>query len=246
LPYTGAVLLILGAHEMGHYLACRFYRVPASLPYFIPGLPVGFGTFGAVIRIRGIIPHPRALFDIGIAGPLAGFAVTVPVLAIGVLRMEVMTPQEVADAGLALGDSLVTGALRELLRPETAGQSLLAGPVYFAGWLGVLVTALNLFPAGQLDGGHVVYALSRRLHRWTSRGTIAATLAVAAWSLVAHGSPAWIAWTVVLMIVRDRHPPVALPAPGIGHGRLAIAVVGLLVFVLCFTPVPLIPVGGDS
>jgi membrane-associated protease RseP (regulator of RpoE activity) len=243
LPYAAAVLLILGGHEMGHYVACRLYRVPASLPYFIPGPPlIGFGTFGAVIRIRGLVPHRRALFDIGLAGPLAGFVLTVPVLAAGVLRASLAdTPGE--PGSLVLGRTLLARLLILLLRPEAADASLVVGPLYVAGWLGTLVTALNLFPVGQLDGGHVLYALSTRAHGLVSRGVAAAMVGLAAWAWLAEASPVWFAWTVVLLLLRDRHPPVlhALRPPG--PGRTALALVGLIVFALCFSPVPL-RVGG--
>jgi membrane-associated protease RseP (regulator of RpoE activity) len=228
---------------MGHYLACRRYGVPCTLPYFIP-VPLAFGTFGALIRIRGAIPDRRALFDIGIAGPLAGFVPTVAVLAYGVATAEAVPVSEpVAEGSLLFGDSLLLLVLLDALAPAGSG-GLHVSSVFVAGWLGMLATALNLFPVGQLDGGHVVYAFSRRVHRLVSRLTVVAMLllvgASALRSLVLDRPlPSLLLWTVVLLLLGSRHPPVLDERRSLGRGRVLVAVLGLLVFVLCFMPDPL-------
>jgi membrane-associated protease RseP (regulator of RpoE activity) len=243
LPYALCVLLILGSHEMGHYLACRRYRVPCTLPFFIP-VPLAFGTFGALIRIRGAIPDRRVLFDIGIAGPLAGFVPTVAVLAYGLTRARVLPGAEPDGGGaLLFGDSLLTGLLIDWL-VEGEGERIVVPSVFVAGWLGMLATALNLFPVGQLDGGHVTYALSRRFHRVVSRLTITAMLLLVGWSVIGALAregplPSLLLWTVVLVLMGSRHPPVRDESVPLGPGRWVLAFVGLLVFALCFMANPL-------
>lgn len=243
LPYALCVLLILGSHEMGHYLACRRYGVPCTLPYFLP-VPLAFGTFGAVIRIRGALPDRRALFDIGIAGPLAGFVPTVVVLAHGIAHARAVPASEVAPEGtLFFGDSLLTLVLIRIFAPEGA-ESLAVPSVFVAGWLGMLATALNLFPVGQLDGGHVVYALSRRAHRLVSRLTVTGMVlfvGVSALRALAlkQALPSLLLWTVVLLLLGSRHPPVLDERRPLGGARWLVALFGLLVFILCFLPYPL-------
>lgn len=240
-PYALSVVAFFAAHEMGHYLACRYYRVSCTLPFFLPAPPL-FGTFGAVIRIRQPIPHRRALFDIGIAGPLAGFVVAVPLLAIGVLRsqavpLDLLGPQE---GSLSLGASLLSRWMEGWLRPELAGADLLADPVYFAAWLGFLATAMNLIPAGQFDGGHILYALSPRWHRPVSllAGLSLLTL-VAGYALFAHQASAWTIWSVVVLAFGRRHPPLPVDGQPLGPARILLAVLIGVILVLCFIPHPL-------
>ena len=231
--YGAMALAILGAHELGHYFACRFYKVPATLPIFLPGVPP-FGTFGAVIRIRAPIPHRRALFDIAVAGPIAGFVVALPV----------------AISGLALGDKLPSGEIPQAMlgRPllfhlidrVVFGETLYQLPnvAYGAAWLGAMVTSLNLFPVGQLDGGHVIYAFSRRWHRWASWFTI---LALALWigrSLWMRELPPYLLWLGMLLFLRDRHPRLLDEGASPGPFRIAIALAVLLIFGLCLIPTP--------
>jgi membrane-associated protease RseP (regulator of RpoE activity) len=242
-----ALLSILMAHEMGHYLACRYYGVDATLPFFIPSpwvpvaagfslwMPISFvGTFGAVIRIRGRIPHRRALFDIGIAGPLAGFLVAVPVLIFGALEAQIV-PTAGTDAGFGLGEPLLFGWIATWLRGALPdGQTMLLGPVGLAAWFGLFVTALNLIPIGQLDGGHVTYSLFRdranRLSRFVWWSAI----------LLIYFSPSWIFWAMLIRLLGRSHPPTEDDAAPLGAARVAVAVVGLLVFALCFTPNPVV------
>jgi len=172
-PYAFWVLVILGSHEMGHYLACRYHRIPATLPFFIPG-PPPIGSFGAVIRIRGAIPNRKALFDVAAAGPIAGFVVALPVLTWGLLTAQPFVATPGADAGFQahIGPPVALVLLQSLLPQGAIESNALLG----AGWVGMLVTSLNLFPVGQLDGGHAAYALGRGVHRLASRLTLVALL----------------------------------------------------------------------
>ncbi len=238
------LLSILFAHEMGHYLACRYYGVDATLPFFIPApwipagavwMPLSFiGTFGALIRIRSPFPHRRALFDIGIAGPLAGFVVALPVLVMGLLEARVVSNVP-TGSGLELGEPLLFQAAAHLLRGDVGpGMTLTLGPLGLAAWFGLFVTALNLMPAGQLDGGHVSYALFRGWSVLVSRATFLGALV-----LVFH-SPMWLLWTILLLVVGRPHPPTLADHQPIGRARQVVALVGLAVFVLCFSPNPIL------
>jgi membrane-associated protease RseP (regulator of RpoE activity) len=239
LIFSVPVLAILGCHELGHYLACRYYDVDATLPWFLPApLPLT-GTLGAFIRLREPIPHARALFDIAVAGPLAGFVVAVPLLVAGIAGSRVV-PLPADGGGLVLGDPLLFQLVERIVWgviPD--GQALYVHPMGLAAWFGLLATALNLFPFGQLDGGHITYALVGRHARWLSMATIAATLALAA------GSLSWAAWTVMLLVMTAMqgvgHPPTGDDTQPLGRTRLALAVAAALVFVLSFTPRPIEP-----
>lgn len=229
-----ALLAILLAHEMGHYVACRIYRVDATLPYFIPAPFIGLvGTLGAFIRIRGRIPHRKALFDIGVAGPLAGFVVCLPVLVLGTLEAKVLPIDP--SAGLYLGEPLLFQWTVRLLRgpiPEQLTLSL--GPLGLAAWFGLFVTALNLLPIGQLDGGHVTYALLRRRAALISR--------VGSWVclLLIYFGPNWLVWSILLRILGRRHPRTDDDEAPVGDLRVAIGVLSLLVFAVCFVPNPIV------
>lgn len=235
LPYSIPLLAILGAHEMGHYLACRRYGIRATLPFFLPGIPP-VGTFGALIRIRAPIPNRRALFDVAAAGPIAGFAVALPVLVAGILTAE---PSAVPlhEAGtLVLGPPILSSLLSSWIWDDA---DLLVGPLYGAAWVGMLVTSMNLFPVGQLDGGHAAYAISRKLHRVLSWGTLGALLAFVVASAVYDSSLSGYAlWLLILAFLRDRHPRLLDESVPLGGWRLAIAVGLALLFVLSFIPVP--------
>ena len=232
LPYAAWLIGILGCHEMGHYIACRYYRIAATPPLFLPGPVFPFGTLGAFIRIRAPFPNRVALFDVGVAGPLAGFAVTVPALLYGLSRSVVVPATGVA--GWELGDSLLLTILADWVAPATPeGTTLLLHPVAYAGWVGLFATALNLLPVGQLDGGHLAYALSRRAHRVTSFATVVA--------LVILGSVylPWIFWGLVLLLVMGRrHPALLDESAPLPVSRRVLAFVCLLILVLCFIPIP--------
>jgi membrane-associated protease RseP (regulator of RpoE activity) len=229
------LLSILAAHEMGHYVAARLHRVDATLPFFVP-FPVPWisfvGTLGAVIRIRSPFPHRRALFDIGVAGPLAGFVVAIPVLWLGLLEAIVQPP---SGEGISLGTPLLFGWLAEWIRgPIPEGYSITLGPLGRAAWFGLLVTALNLMPIGQLDGGHVTYSLFReRAHR-ISR--------VASWVCVAliYFGLSWILWAALVRLLGRRHPATLDDQVPVGRARVAVGVLSLAVFVLCFVPEPIV------
>jgi membrane-associated protease RseP (regulator of RpoE activity) len=241
LPYATYVVLILGAHEMGHYLACRRYAIPATLPFFIPGLPP-LGSFGAVIRIKGIIPNRKALFDVAAAGPIAGFSIALPLLIAGVVRAEPFVPSpEVEGVATGLGPPLVLFLVQPLIEQNAAMH---VNSMFGAGWVGMLVTSLNLFPVGQLDGGHAAYAISRRLHRFTAIFAIAGLLALIMIQIVAFWQfPAYLAWFVILLWMRDRHPRLSDERSGIGVGRILLALVLALLFLLSFIPVPFVITG---
>jgi membrane-associated protease RseP (regulator of RpoE activity) len=242
LQYAFWVLVILGAHEMGHYLACRRYGIPATLPFFIPGIPP-LGSFGAVIRIRGAIPHRKALFDIAAAGPLAGFAVALPVLAAGYLTVKPLAPAAEDMLGqLAFGHPLVL-ELFGMIVPRTGTVEI--NPLFLAGWVGMLVTSLNLFPVGQLDGGHAVYAISRRLHRALAYGVLLALLALVLYqALLLRQAPAYLLWFALLLYMRNRHPRLVDERTALGRGRTLVALLLALIFLLSFIPVPLTFVDG--
>jgi membrane-associated protease RseP (regulator of RpoE activity) len=241
LTYASFLLLILGAHEMGHYFACRYYRVPATLPFFIPFFigkwPTVVGTLGAVIRIRGPIPSRRALFDIAAAGPIAGFAVAFPLLVVGIARAK-ESFEPIPPHGFFLGIPLCSTLIGQWLR---GGANLEIKSLYGAAWVGMLVTSMNLFPVGQLDGGHAVFAVSPRFHRFFSWATIIGLAALIAQQLFVDWSPsAYTLWLVILIILRGRHPRLLDESEPLGSGRKAVAIVLTLIFVLTFMPVPVI------
>ena len=236
---VAGLLSILMAHEMGHYLMCRRYRVDATLPYFIPFPFFPFtlvGTLGAFIRMRGPIPHRRALFDIGIAGPLAGFAVCLPVLVLGIREAHVSSnvPEVAGTFSITLGEPLLFHWAAVWLRALREDQTLSIGPLGMAAWFGLLVTALNMMPIGQLDGGHVLYSLLRQRAHVVSR--------IASWVCVAliYFGPSWILWAILVRIVGRPHPPTWDDAAPLGRARVAIGIFGFVVFAVCFTPTPIV------
>jgi membrane-associated protease RseP (regulator of RpoE activity) len=228
--YSLTLLLILGAHEMGHYVACRIYRVDATLPFFLPGLNP-FGTFGAVIRIRAPIPDRRALFDIGVAGPIAGFVAAIPVLFYGLAHSTLMT-EPPREGGMGLASCLLLEILYPVFFDVPPGGSIQLHPTMAAAWLGLFATALNLLPVGQLDGGHMVYALSRRLHGWVSRLGVVSLIVL---GLLFQGHHL-VLFGLIFAIVGPGHPRTLDERHGLGAGRLLIALSALLIFVLCFIP----------
>jgi membrane-associated protease RseP (regulator of RpoE activity) len=234
-PFAITVMTILLSHEMGHYVLARAHRVDASLPYFIPAPPTFLiGTFGAFIRIRSLPPHRRALFDIGAAGPWAGFLVAVPAVIFGLQESEVR-PLDPTQGGLMLGDSLLFSILTRLVLGVDAQEvTIQLGPVALAGWFGLLVTCLNLLPVGQLDGGHVAYAVFGHRHRWISRGVIV-TLVI----LGIGGWPGWFVWAALLLILGLQHPRPWDPATPLDRRRLVAAALTLVIFALTFMPEPI-------
>lgn len=236
--YSLPILSILGAHEFGHYLYCRKHNVDATLPYFLPAPPPFLtGTFGAVIRIREAFPSKHALFDIGVAGPIAGFVVLVPFLMLGVAMSEVR-PAASADAYLKLGDPLlIQGIIRLQLGAIPEGSNVFLHPMAFAAWFGMLATALNLMPFGQLDGGHILYSLLGRRASYVSLATLLAAVGLT------FQSRSWISVTVMMVIMAVllglRHPRVIDEHTPLDVPRKIVAACALVIFVLCFTPAPL-------
>jgi membrane-associated protease RseP (regulator of RpoE activity) len=249
---SGGIRLVLGlmsillAHEMGHYLACRFYGVNSTLPFFIPApwapigpgfawMPLSFiGTFGAVIRIKSPFPSRKVLFDIGIAGPLAGFVVACAVMVLAVHEATIVTIGEGTDRDL-FGAPLIFQLIVQALHKEVPpGMVLVMGPLGLAAWFGFLVTALNLMPVGQLDGGHVTYAILRR------RAVLVSRFAQAMGLVLLWFSPLWMVWMLVMLVIGKRHPPTLADHRPVGRGRVVIGLIGLMVFALCFTPKPLL------
>jgi len=235
--YSGTVLAILGCHELGHYFACRYYGIDVSLPYFLPA-PVMTGTLGAFIRIREPIRSKRVLFDIGVAGPIAGVLVALPALWLGVSLSRVVALPPAIE-GYSLGEPLLFQAANWAIwgtAPE--GYSLNLHPMAFAAWFGLLATALNLFPIGQLDGGHISYAVLGS--RWSTRLTVASVAAAIALTFV---SWSWIVWSallvVMLLMFGPRHPRTEDEHMPLGRGRLAVAGFAVVMLVLCFTPAPM-------
>jgi membrane-associated protease RseP (regulator of RpoE activity) len=231
------LLAILVAHEMGHYVAARRYGVDATLPFFIPFPVPGVslvGTLGAFIRIKSPIPQRRALFDIGVAGPLAGFLVCLPVLWLGI-REAAVQPLAADSGGLFLGEPLLfrfmTWLIHGTLPPD---HTLVMGPLGLAAWFGLLVTALNLMPIGQLDGGHVTYSFFRERAHLISR--------IASWVCVGliYFGLSWVLWAVLMRVLPRRHPPTLDDETPIGAARIAVGVLSLVVFVLCFVPNPIV------
>jgi membrane-associated protease RseP (regulator of RpoE activity) len=234
LPFAFTLMGILLAHELGHYFACRYYGMTASYPYFIP-FPSLFGTMGAFIRIRSAITNRKALFDVGLSGPVLGFLFTVPALAFAIAHSKIV-PGVAAASGsqIAFGEPMLMRMLMALLRPGVLAQNLLLHPVGRAAWIGLFVTSLNLLPASQLDGGHILYALAHRIHKRT-------TLIVAAvLGLLAFQWLGWIVWAVLLLAIGYRHPPLIDRYDTLDRKRFVWAAVGLAIFVLSFMPVPII------
>ncbi len=273
---TGAVLfslsllLILGTHEMGHYYYGKKYGEDITLPYFIPAPPILsiIGTFGAFIRIKSQIKSKKALFDIGIAGPIAGVIVAIPVIIIGLSLSQVVEVEQLNNnPGLLIitGDTLIFKALTLLALPNLpGGYEYLLHPMAFAGWVGLLVTALNLIPCGQLDGGHILYCLfSKKLHGYISKimivmlivlgvGTNEILLSVDKYFsllqifpilnyILFEGWLGWLIWAFLLTMLGTNHPPTVIDDLGvIDIKRKILALVAVLLFIGSFTPVPLI------
>ncbi|MBA3948585.1 MAG: site-2 protease family protein [Acidobacteria bacterium] len=233
--YAFAVLGILGAHEFGHYFMCRRYGVDASLPYFIPA-PTLAGTFGAVIRIRDGFPSRRALFDIGVAGPIAGFIVLIPILLVGMSwSTTVFVPENFE--GMLLGTPMAFDLAARLFFPDVpAGHSLNIHPLVFAAWFGMLATALNLLPFGQLDGGHLMYALIGRRSVYVSYVTVAAAIGLTLYSM------SWAVLTIMMLVMMllfgTRHPTVWNEYEALDGKRIAVFVLAVALLALCFTSAP--------
>lgn len=239
LIFSASLLAILAAHESGHYLFCRHYGVDATLPFFIPQPPLLIpGTFGAFIRMKSPVPSRRALFDIGLAGPLAGFILIVPIAFAGVLTAHHMNipPGEVPE--LTFNDPLLFRLIARMFRINL--DNSVVNSFYLAAWVGSLVTALNLMPVGQLDGGHGTFALfGQRAHWWIGRVAFGLMLITTIFGWLWFRSPVMFLYVVLLAVMlRVRHPQPEQMEP-LGLARTIIGVITLIVFALCFLPFPI-------
>jgi membrane-associated protease RseP (regulator of RpoE activity) len=231
LAFSITLMTILLAHELGHYFACRYYGIDASLPYFLP-FPSPIGTLGAFIRIRSPIYTRQALFDVGIAGPLAGFILLVPALVIGIASSKVIPG--IAERGdLIFGVPAIQRFFEWIIFPGVRSADILLHPVARAAWVGMLATALNLLPIGQLDGGHILYAFAGRRHKLLSRLFVVALvpLGIFYWHT-------WLVWAGLLFFFALRHP-VIYDATRLDKTRAALGIAALAIFLLTFTLAPL-------
>jgi membrane-associated protease RseP (regulator of RpoE activity) len=233
IPFALTLLGILLAHELGHFFACRHYHINATYPYFIPA-PTLIGTLGAFIRIRSPIFNRRALFDMALAGPLVGFVIAVPALALAIIFSKVIPPSA-ASPPLIFGQPLIEKLLELCFRPGVPHVNLLLHPVGRAAWVGLFATALNLLPAGQLDGGHILYAVASLWHRRISFAVacLLVPLAVKFWT-------GWFIWAVLLVIIGFRHPPLIDQWEPLDRRRRILSGLALAMFILCFMPAPFV------
>lgn len=236
LTFSVPLMLILLSHEFGHYAAALRHGVPTTLPFFIPAPPFLIGTFGAFIRMRGMPRSRRALFDVGAAGPWAGLLVAAPAVAVGLYLSDVRPLAENAEGGLSLGSSLLFNGLAHLvigIDPNDA--TILLHPIALAGWFGILVTFLNLLPVGQLDGGHVTYALFGRRHRQIARFFLLVIIGMGF-----LGWDGWFVWALMLaFVLKVDHPDTIDPDTPLDPGRKLAAWATIAIFALTFVPIPL-------
>jgi membrane-associated protease RseP (regulator of RpoE activity) len=239
LPFSLTLLTILMAHEMGHYVAARYYNVDATLPFFLPA-PTLIGTFGAFIRIRSAILSKRILFDIGVGGPLAGFAMLILPLIAGISMSKVVHGLG-SHGELVFGTPLFVRLIEWIVFPGVPAGDIYLHPVARAAWVGLLATALNLLPIGQLDGGHVLYAFLGEKTRIWSRFAIGILAVLGLFQLFTSAYKMgymWLFWAVFLLIFGMRHPAIVDPSP-VGRTRTWLGVVALILFILSFTAAPI-------
>lgn len=243
LIFSGSLLAILTAHEFGHYLFCRYYGVDATLPFFIPQPPLLIpGTFGAFIRMKSPVPSRRALFDIGLAGPLAGFIVILPIAFAGVLTLHhvplIAGEASGVGSGITFNDPLLFRLIARAFKVDL--DNSVGNSYYLAAWFGALVTALNLMPVGQLDGGHGTFAAFGKLaHHWLGRIAFVTMAVISVLGWFWHGSPSGFVYVVLLLVMLNvRHPQPEQMEP-LGAMRVAIGIITLIVFALCFLPFPI-------
>lgn len=235
IPFSFTLMSILFVHEMGHYVTSKYYRVKTTLPYFIPGpwAPFGIGTFGAFIRMRSPILRKNALLDIGAAGPIAGFVVSIFAVGVGLYSSKIVEIQE-GNALLRLGDPLMFTLLAHFLgKVPPAGYDVALSSVAFAGWFGFFVTSMNLLPIGQLDGGHIAYALLGRKQRFLSIGMVIALVI-----LGATGWPGWYIWAILISFLGLHHPPTMDEDVPLDLKHQLIGWGSIVLFIVTFMPVP--------
>jgi membrane-associated protease RseP (regulator of RpoE activity) len=236
IPFSFTLLLILGCHEFGHYYYAMKHNVDATLPYFIPAPPFLFliGTFGAFIKIKSPIYRRDALLQIGAAGPIAGFIIAVPALIIGLMISTVVTVDS-EQVGIILGDSILMKILTALIHPGLPdNMDILLHPVAFAGWIGLLVTMLNLLPIGQLDGGHIAYAMLGDKHKIVAKAAFLALIPLSFLSLN------WLVWGILILVLMrtTKHPPIQDIRTPLSKENMYVGYVCLVIFLLCFIPAP--------
>ncbi|MBI5634295.1 MAG: site-2 protease family protein [Nitrospirae bacterium] len=232
LPFSLALLSILLVHEFSHYITSRRHGIEASLPYFIPA-PTLFGTLGAFIKMRSAITTKNALMDIGSSGPIAGFLVSIVAVVVGLHYSEIHAIPRQTGEMIVLGDSLLFIALTKIVIgsiPDT--YEVYLHPVAFAGWIGFFVTSLNLIPAGQLDGGHIAYAILGERHGWLSKFMIGLLV------ILGYFFQGWLVWAVLLLFLGSKHPPILFPEVPLDPKRKAIGFLALVIFILTFIPIP--------
>ncbi len=240
LPFSLTFLGILLAHELGHFFACRYYGIRCTPPYFLP-LPVSIaGTLGAFIRIKSPFQHKRALFDVGIAGPLAGFAVVLPALVIGIAQSQLI-PRGGLGGGLSFGEPLIFRWVGHIVLGYSPGtQDMVAHPAAMAAWFGLLATCLNLFPIWQLDGGHIAYAVLGASAQ--KKLSVLCAIALVLVSFAGWPVPSYLLFGVLLLVLGIRyrfyHPPTVFDDEDVGLGRRVLSVFALVILLVCFTPVP--------
>jgi len=232
--YSFAIILILLGHEMGHYFVSRKYGIRATLPFFLPFPLPPFGTLGAVIRMESAVSSRKALFDTGVAGPFTSLFLSVPAIVIGLRLSEVIPTSQIKEGALRLADPLLFSFLQRLVMGEVQeGYDILIHPIGYAGWVGLFVTALNLLPVGQLDGGHIAYALFGR----KSRAIFLIAIAVMAFITVFY-NPGWLLLLILIILFGFRHPaPLDDQTPLDGKRKL-MGGLAFLTLVLSFTPTP--------
>ena len=251
--YSFALLSILLVHEMGHYLAARIYKVRVTLPYFIPLLLPAFhpGTMGAFIKMRSAIPGKKALFDIGVAGPLAGFVISLVFLITGFQRLpDTIGVQNIINSihpvssgdsiNLYLGHTFMYDGLAKLFNATHLSMNeMYHFPFIFAGWFGLFVTALNLMPIGQLDGGHLTYAMFGDKARKIALIVFAMLIVLNFYLISNYNSYIWVLWSILILVfIRFRHPPTLKDQEKLGAVRIVIGWLSYIIFILCFSPIP--------
>jgi len=233
--FSVSLILILGTHEFGHYWASRINNVRATLPFFIPAPPIFIaGTFGAFIQIKELIPDRRVLMEIGSAGPIAGFIVAVPTLVVGLFLSDV-TPAEGVVQGLTFGSSILLTVLSKMIlgvTPFSEGVNIHLHPIAFAGWIGLFVTALNLLPIGQLDGGHVIYSLFVKRHKILSKLFFVLMIPLG------YFWQGWWFWAFMIVLMGFRPAPLLDDSVLPGRRHRVLGYVSILIFLLTFIPVP--------
>ncbi len=232
IPFAVALMIVLGVHELGHYFAARRYGIKVTLPYFIPA-PTLIGTFGAFIKMKSPVATRRQLAVVAIMGPLMGFLAALVVTLVGLHYSEVRMVQNLPADSIQLGDPLIMKLLYKIYFGDKINGEVFLHPIAFAGWIGFFVTALNLIPASQLDGGHIFFTI---FERWHSMTTIVISLSLIVLGIFSWGG--WIIWGVLIFLIGRKHPFVIYQEIPPDRATKAIFIVAMLLFLLTFIPVP--------